>query len=169
RWIPRAHLVAYRLIQDGERIENASITLSRGTRLRTLRIDSATALIPPPRLTAGYRPARLIFLAEGNGPFVLALGSATTRYPDTPIDAALASLRTRYGKDWQPAAASLGVARASAGEQALRAPPVAYNWKRGLLWAALILAAAIVGGMSIALLRGNREGGAEDRQQPPEK
>lgn len=169
RWTTRAHLVAYRLVEDGERVDNGTIPLSRGARLRHLRIDSATPLAAPPRLSAGYRPARLIFLAEGKGPFVLAVGSATARYADTPIDAALASLRTRYGKDWQPAIASLGTARASAGEQALQAPAAPRDWKRGLLWSVLILAAAIVGGMAISLLRGNRKGGAEDRQQPPEE
>ncbi len=169
RWIPRAHLVAFRLVQDGERIDNGAITLSRGSRLQTLRINSATPLSTAPRLTVGYRPARLIFLAEGKGPFVLAVGSATARYPDTPVDAALASLRTRYGKDWQPATASLGVAQASAGEQALRAPPVPRDWKRWLLWVALIGAALVVGGIALSLLRDHGQGGAEDRQQPPEE
>ncbi len=169
RWIPRAHLVAFRLVQDGERIDNGAITLSRGSRLQTLRIDSATALATPPRLAVGYRPARLIFLAEGKGPFVLAVGSASARYRDTPVDAALASLRTRYGKDWQPSAATLGVAQASAGEQALRAPPVPRDWKRWLLWVVLIGAALVVGSIAINLLRGNSHGGAEDRQQPPEE
>lgn len=169
RWLPRAHLVAYRLVQNGERIDNDAITLSPGSRLRTLRLDSATALTTPPGLSVGYRPARLVFLAEGRGPFVLAVGSATARHVGTPIDAALASLRMRYGQDWQPSPAQLGVARASAGEQALLAPTPARDWKRWLLWLVLIAAAAVVGGIALSLLRNQSEGGAEDRQQPPEK
>lgn len=169
RWISRAHLVAFRLVQDGERIDNGAITLSRGSRLQALRIDSATALATSPRLAVGYRPANLIFLAEGKGPFVLALGSATARYPDTPVEAALASLRTRYGKDWQPSTAMLGEVQTSAGEQALQAPKVPPDWKRWLLWAALIGAALVVGGIALSLLRDHGQGGAEDRQQPPEE
>ena len=168
RWTPRAHLIAFRLVQDGEHIDNGAITLSRGSRMQTLRINSATALATPPHLAVGYRPARLIFLAEGKGPFVLAVGSATARYADTPVDAALASLRTRYGKDWQPSTATFGVAQASAGEQALQAPPVPRDWKRWLLWAVLIGAALVVGGIALSLLR-NGQGSTEDRQQPPEE
>lgn len=169
RWISRAHLVAFRLVQDGERIDNGAITLSRGSRLQTLRIDSATALATPPHLTVGYRPASLIFLAEGKGPFMLAVGSASARYRDTPVDAALALLRTRFGKDWQPSTATLGVVRASAGEQALQAPPVPRDWKRWLLWVVLIGAALVVGGIALSLLRDHGQGGAEDRQQPPKE
>ena len=169
RWLPRAHLVAYRLVQNGERIDNDAITLSPGSRLRTLRLDSATALTTPPGLAVGYRPARLVFLAEGKSPFVIAVGSATARYPDTPVDAALASLRTHYGKDWQPPTATLGAAQASAGEQALRAPPVPRDWKRWLLWVVLIGAALVVGGIALNLLRDHGQGSAEDRQQPPKE
>ncbi len=169
RWQPRAHLVAYRLVQGGERIDNGAITLSPGSRLQSLRIDSATALTTPPRLSVGYRPARLVFLAEGRGPFVLAVGSATARHDYTPIDAALASLRTRYGKDWQPSFAKLGEARASAGEQALLAPAPPRDWKRWLLWLVLIAGAAVVGGIAVSLLRNHGQAGAEDRQQPPEE
>ena len=169
RWLPRAHLVAYRLVQDGERIDNGAIALSPGSRLRNLRIDSATPLTTPPRLSVGYRPARLVFLAEGQGPFVLAVGSATARRDYTPIDAALTSLRTRYGKDWQPSSARLGEARTSAGEQALRAPAPPRDWKRWLLWLVLIVGATVVAGIAISLLHNHGQRSTENRQQPPEE
>ncbi|HMM67975.1 MAG TPA: DUF3999 domain-containing protein [Dokdonella sp.] len=168
-WIQRARPVAFRLVQDGDVIDNGAIALSPGARVRDLRIDSATALATTPRLSVGYRPARLVFLAEGKGPFLLAVGSATARFPDYPVEAALATLRARLGRDWQPPVATLGDSRSSAGASALQAPKVPLDWKRWLLWAVLIGAAAVVGGIALSLLRGTGQGRAEDRQQPPEE
>lgn len=169
RWSQRARLVAFRLVQDGDVIDNEAIVLSPGSRLREVRIDSATTLATTPQLAVGYRPARLRFLAEGRGPFLLAVGSATARFPDYPVEAALATLRARFGPDWQPPLATLGDSRPSAGASALQAPKAPVDWKRWLLWVVLIGAAAVVGGIALSLLRGAGQGRAEDRQQPPEK
>lgn len=168
-WIQRARLVAFRLVQDDDVIDNGAIALSPGARLRELRIDSATALASNPQVSVGYRPVRLIFLAEGRGPFVLGVGSATERFPAYPVEAALATLRARLGADWQPPTATLGGSRTSAGAKALEAPEALVDWKRWLLWAVLIGAAAVVGGIALSLLRGAGQGRAEDRQQPPEE
>ena len=170
RWHPDAQATAYRLRRGDELIENPEIPLSSALRTRALRLDSTTPLAQPPRVSAGYRPRQIVFLAEGDGPFQLAVGSRIARHPDYPIATAIDRLReTRY---WQPQTAKLGGMQTSAGESAIAAPaikPQSPAWKRGLLWAVLILAAAVVGGLSLALLRGDGQGGAEDRQQPPEK
>lgn len=169
RWVRRARFVAFRLLQDGDVIDNGFAALTPGPRIRSLRLDSATPLAAPPDVVVGYRPARLLFLAEGNGPFLLAVGSASERYPDYPIEPALVSLRSRFGPEWQPAVADLGDSRASAGAKALRPAQQPVNWKRWLLWSVLIGAAAVVGGIAISLLRGSGEGRGEERQQPPEE
>jgi hypothetical protein len=169
RWTPRASLIAYRLVQDGEIIDNGVVAMGVGPRIDALRIDSATPLAAPPHVLVGLRPARLQFLAQGKAPYLLAVGSATARRPDYPIDAAFASLRARLGTDWQPAQADLGDSRAQAGEAALQAPSTPFDWKRGLLWFVLIGAAAVVGGIALSLLRRGAEGGDVEREQPPEK
>lgn len=169
RWIRRARLVAFRLLQGGAVIDSGFASLSPGPRIRTLRLDSATPLASPPDLVVGYRPARLLFLAEGQGPFLLAVGSARERYPDYPIEPALESLRARFGGDWQPATAELGDSRASAGAEALRPAQPPVHWRNWLLWSVLVGAAAIVGGIAISLLRGAGQPGAEKREQPPEE
>ena len=170
RWNSRAQSVAYRLRRGDELIETPDIALSSGPRIRELRIDSTTPLAQPPRLSVGFRPQRIAFLAEGDGPYLLAVGNRGTRHPDYPIATAIDRLR-EY-PTWRPQSAMLGAMQTSAGESAIKAPVVqeeAPGWKRGLLWAVLILAAAIVGGMAITLLRGSSQGGAEDRKQPPEE
>ena len=168
-WMPRARLVAYRLRQDGAEIDSGEIHLPGVARMHELRIDSANPLSQAPRVRVGYVPDRLVFLAEGSGPFLLAVGSRRERRRDYPVEAAISSLRKQFGANWQPPLASLAGGLSGAGASALAAPQETQAWKRGLLWAVLILAAAIVGGMSITLLRGNSKGRAEDRQQPPEK
>jgi hypothetical protein len=171
RWSPRTRFVAYRLRQGDHIIDNREADLSAGPRVRELRIDSATPLVRTPELEVGYRPQQLVFLAEGKGPYVLAVGSAHERYPDYPVEAAIEKLRpTNYAK-WQPPTAEMGSAIIGTGEVAmspLKLDTVS-NWKRWLLWGVLILAAAVVGGIALSLLRTSSQGGAKDRQQPPEE
>jgi hypothetical protein len=170
RWSIRARLVAFNLREGNEVIEAERIWLSNGKpRVASLRVDSETPLASPPHVTMGFRPTRLLFLAEGRGPFVLAVGSASARHADYPIEAALASLRTRFGKEWQPPTAKLGEPRISAGADALNPPKPPINWKGGLLWSVLVLAAVVVGGIALSLLRGNSQRGTVDGQQPPEE
>ena len=168
-WSPPARIVAFRLLQDGEAINNDALAFGPGPRVRTLRIDSATPLTTPPHLVVGYRPARILFLAEGKAPYQLAVGSAKARTPAYPVATALASLRGNLGSDWQPPSAELGEPQSSGGEQALRAPTAPADFKRWALWAILIAAAAVVGTIAINLLRRAGQGGTEDRQQPPEQ
>ena len=169
RWIRRASGVAFRLAEGGDVIDNDAFLLGQGPRIAALRIDSATPLLPSPRVVVGFQPARVVFLAEGKPPYSLAVGSATARYPDYPIDAALATLRARFGRDWQPPVAELGDSRAQSGDAALRAPEAPFDWKRGLLWVVLIGAAVVVASIAISLLRHGGERGHVDREKPPEE
>lgn len=172
QWTRRASVVAYRLLQDGQVIDNGEIPLSPGSqasRTSILRIDSTTPLASAPRLMVGYRPAHLLFLAEGRAPFVLAVGNATLKYPDYPVEAALVSLRARLGKGWQPPEARLDEKRSRPGTAVVQTTKSTDDWKRWMLWVVLILAATVVGGLSISLLRGAGQRSAEDRQQPPEE
>lgn len=169
RWIHRSRLVAFRLLQNDDVIESEAISLDPVTRVSAVRIDSVTPLATHPHLLVGYRPPRLVFLAEGKGPFLLAVGSATAQTPDYPIEAALVTLRAKLGQQWQPPLAQLGEVRESAGEKAYLTPRPPIEWKHWLLWAVLIGAALVVGGIALSLLRDPDKRGAEDRQQPPEE
>ncbi|MGB0133913.1 DUF3999 family protein [Dokdonella sp.] len=170
RWNSRGQTVAYRLRRGEDLIESPEMLLSPGARVRELRIDSATPLSAPPQIDVRYRAQRVVFLAEGEGPYVLAVGSAVARHPEYPMGTAIAKLREQAS--WQPPSAELGAMRTSAGQSAIEKPVVrkdAQGWKRWLLWAVLILAATVVGGFALSLLRGNSERGTVDGQQPPEQ
>jgi hypothetical protein len=97
-----------------------------------------------------------VFLAQGGGPYRLVAGSARAQRGDYPIDTALAPLRARLGKDWQPPLATIGTRETLQGEAALRPAPTATprsDWRTWLLWAVLVGAAALIGGLALSLLR----------------
>jgi hypothetical protein len=155
-WDERARFVAFRLRQGDALIDSGDIAISSGSRQREFRLESRTPLAQAPRLAFGYRPDRLVFLAEGAGPYLLTVGSARERRADYPLGAAIVSLRGQFGEQWQPPLATLGSARESAGASALAAIPQPYAWRRWLLWGVLVGGAALVAGIALSLLRGKR-------------
>lgn len=152
-WSELARFTAFRLRSGEETLRNGDVDLVAPRRLDTFRLDARTPLASAPRLAFAFRPDRFVFLAEGAAPYRLAVGSATARRPDYPLDAALASLRASHGKDWQPPQATLGAGRASGGEAALQPPPAPTPWRQWLLWGVLALGAALVGAFALSLLR----------------
>lgn len=169
RWQSRARLVAFRLQQDGTRIDNADISLAPALNLRSLRIDSETPLADVPQVQVGYRPEHLVFLSEGSGPYLLAVGNARERRADAPVETAIKLLRAEFGQDWQPPQASLGALQANAAPPDPDAAATASAWRRKLLWLVLIGATLVIAGIAIRLLRNPAERGAVEGQQPPEE
>lgn len=158
RWTGIANVTAFRLRSGDETIRNGEIALANGARLREFRIESHTPLATAPRLAFGFRPQAFVFLAEGDAPYTLAVGSAHARHANYPLEAALASLRAKLGKDWQPPLAQLGAARPSAGAAAFKPLPAPTPWRSWLLWGVLVAGAALVGGFALSLLRGAGRG-----------
>jgi len=145
--------VAYRVDSGGQSSRSPpqplhGLSRDRQWRLRT-RDGSA---IEAPLLRLGYRPETVVFLAEGQPPFALLAGSARAARPVSPLPQLVDALRIARGKDWQPAAATLGARQAQAGDAALQPLPRA-DWKRWLLWALLVAGAALVAGFALSLLR----------------
>jgi hypothetical protein len=155
-WTRLATITAFRLRQGDDTIRNGDIALDGTARLRDFRIESKTPIATPPQLSVSFRPDSFVFLAQGDGPYSLAVGSANARRADYPVDAALASLRASLGKDWQPPIASLGPARIAGGESALRAAPRPTPWRQWLLWGVLVGGALLVAAFALSLLRGSK-------------
>ncbi|MGN6518836.1 MAG: DUF3999 domain-containing protein [Dokdonella sp.] len=152
-WTELARLTAFRVRSGDDALRNGDVDLAGARRYGAFRLDARTPLATPPRLAFAFRPDRFVFLAEGAGPYRLAVGSATARRPDYPLDAALASLRESHGRDWQPPQATIGAGHASGGDAALQPPPAPRPWRQWLLWTVLALGAALVGGFAVSLLR----------------
>ena len=161
QWNVLAQATAFRLRSGDETLSNADIEVASTSRLRELRIESRTPLAAAPHLSLGFQPDDFVFLAEGAGPYTLAVGSVHAQRASYPVEAALASLRAKLGKDWQPPLATLGAAKESAGAAAFKASPAPIQWSRWLLWGVLVAGAAVVGGFALSLLRGAK--GDENR------
>jgi hypothetical protein len=155
-WRELARITAFRLRLGDERVFNDEVAFGPGVPVRMLRLTPAVPLAAAPRLQLAWQPERFVFLAEGDGPYRLAAGSARARRADYPIEAALAGLRAKLGRDWQPPLARLGAAQESAGHAALTPPSAPIPWRRWLLWAVLVAGAAAVGGFALSLLRERR-------------
>jgi hypothetical protein len=112
-----------------------------------------------PTLRLGYHPGRLRFLAQGAEPFVVAYGSARVPPAEMPgCDALLAQ--------FQPVerAGMIGLAQVSAapagafgGPDVLTPPPKPTPVRQIVLWAVLVLGAAVLVAMALTLLRRLRE------------
>ncbi|KGQ19606.1 putative transmembrane protein [Lysobacter dokdonensis DS-58] len=107
----------------------------------------------PPALKLGYRPEVVVFLAQGTPPYSLVAGSARAARGDAPLPSLVDAMRASKGESWQPMRATLGEAKELAGDAALERPTTPEDWKQWLLWALLVVGAAVVAGFAIVLLR----------------
>jgi hypothetical protein len=155
-WAQRGSFVAFHLREGNAVVGNDEFPVFAAGRARDWRIELATPLAHAPSMSAAYEPDRFVFLAQGNGPYRLLAGSARARRGDYPVDTALAQLRAKLGADWQPPLAILGSRAVLQGNRALEAAPPApiqRDWKTWLLWAVLVAAAALIGGLALSLMR----------------
>lgn len=150
-WRWRGTLVAFRLRADGVTLDNDPLRLS-GPRDREWRVSSDAHMLAPPVLEFAYRPERWLLLTQGSAPYVIAAGSAKAQRNPQPLAALLASLRAKYGQNWQPVSAALGEPITAAGDAALLPSP-RERWSNIALWAVLIAAALGIAAMVLRLLR----------------
>jgi hypothetical protein len=135
------------------RIDNDDYVLTAPLAAREWRLRSPVVLNPTPVVEVAYLPDRFVFLAQGRGPYALVAGSRSARRTSLPVEQALAPLRARLGNDWAPPVAILGARTAAAGTAAYAKQETPTDWRGWLLWAFLIVGAAIVGGFALSLLR----------------
>jgi len=129
------------------------LALDAALRARQWRlVPDAPIAAAAPVLRLGYRPERLVFVAEGAPPFSLRAGSGRAVRVDAPVAPLLADLRARNGGRWAPAVATLGARVELAGDAALDDTPPR-DWGTWLLWGVLLLGVALVGGFALSLLR----------------
>lgn len=106
-----------------------------------------------PTLQLGYAPGRLRFLAQGNGPWLLAWGSTRAlRYPGKGCDSLLPNLKPSE-LNGMVGMAEPGPARELGGDAALKAGAGTPQMRRLALWILLAGGAAIIAAMSLRLLQ----------------
>lgn len=105
-----------------------------------------------PQLKLGYRPDVVVFLAQGTPPYALVAGSARASRAQAPLPQLIDAVRVSKGSDWQPMRATLGAPTDLAAD-ALEKRTTPEDWKQWLLWALLVVGAAIVAGFAFSVLR----------------
>lgn len=149
--------VFYHVSRDGQVLQSpaAAIAPVRASQWQ-VRIASGSA-DGGLRLQLGWRPERLLFLAQGEGPFELVTGRARDQAEDYPQQRLLGdpSLFRLLEADGATREAHIGARQALAGEAALQPDPRA-RWRTALVWTALIGAVLLVAWLALSLLRGEK-------------
>ncbi len=153
-WRPVHEGQFYRLQREGGVIESepAASALVRASRWKVVvERGSRDADIG---LQLGWRPDRLLFLAQGRGPWQLVAGSAFDAETNFPQARRYADpqMRDLLKKAGPVGAASLG-ARVVLGGEARLAPAQSPAWRRWMLWIGLVAGVLLVGYMALRLLR----------------
>lgn len=148
RWQHRYRGLFYHLEHEGGVMESEAITIT-GSRDRHWRLQLQQSEALPddttPQLSLGWVPDVLTFIAEGQGPYTIAYGSATVGPPGQPVDALLRTLGDEESSLVKQARITKRIILG--GEARLAPPPPPLPWKRWLLWAILIAGVAILAWM----------------------
>ncbi|MDR2874862.1 MAG: DUF3999 domain-containing protein [Methylobacillus sp.] len=140
------------LVRSENQGEATSIFTSR-VAAKMVRLHTDTPLTQAPVVRVAWVPPQYIFMADGNAPYRLLVGSHAARRGDYPP----------FFDTGDYADAVPGARVAAAGETALQAPRDPNSWTRPVLWAVLAGGALLVIGMAWSLLRQSRREDEKER------
>jgi len=156
-WARSLEGLFYRVSRNRSEAESAPARLAptRGGQWR-VKVHSGQAS-DGLRLRVGWRPERLLFLAQGDPPFTLASGRAQDRVERFPqqrllADRGIFSLLERSG---EAGAASVGARLEGAGAMVMEGART-WTWRTVLVWIGLIAAVTFVGWLVWSLMRETR-------------
>lgn len=155
-WTARQSSLVYRLRLQGHYIANADISFPPCTdRYWLMRIDQTGGGIGvgTPKLEFGWIPEKLVFVARGAGPFLLACGSLRTRVMDNRGNELLTEFKNLRKENIVAKAATIGPRTILGGKTALRPGMIPRDWKTSVLWGVLVLGVALLSWMAVRLYR----------------
>lgn len=193
-WVERFLGIVYSMEADGQVLSSNSFKIPlTADRYWLLEMTSLEGELPDaPRLRLGWIPHEVIFVAQGDAPFVLAYGSAHVEPPPQSAKSFFAAIseensetyatldeereslygksgfltdsvqRTARGKKKVPVVASGISGRVELGGRDQLLPVKRRPWKRWLLWAAMLVGLAVLGRMAWVL---NKEMQAPDKKE----
>ena len=155
QWRTRWSGEAYAIVAGGERRISppAQFSPHHDRYWRVEYADPIGASSASPTLELGYRPARLRFLAQGNGPYTLAFGSRRAELGPSQQCASLISDVPSSKLDELVAAGAFGAQRTLGGARALQPLPKETPIRLIVLWAVLVVGVALLVAMALALLK----------------
>jgi hypothetical protein len=147
-WRPITQGEFYRVQGGQSEQRNAAILIPRNSdRYWLARLDQPNASIGDgaPKLVAKWNSQYLVFLARGNGPFMLAYGNASAAAANASLSSLLAAVTVL------PAHA--GAPQPLGGPARLRLARAGFQWKLTVLWGVLGIAIALLAWMAYRLSR----------------
>nr|WP_256737460.1 DUF3999 domain-containing protein [Pseudomonas sp. dw_358] len=146
-WQPLQNGLLYRLSQSGQDFVQDQMAMpGQVVRQILLQVDDRGGGLGStvPRLQVAARPAQVVFKAEGDGPFTLAVGSATVRSAAVPVANGLA-VTGEAQIVVAPAPRPVSKPAAPAAKAPAPAPAsLAPDWTHLALWLGLLLAAVVL-------------------------
>ena len=144
----------YRLRKDGSALASEQATVAAGRCARWKAVIERGDAESGPGLRLGWRPDRLLFIAQGAGPWQLVAGSARDAENDFPQARRFSDPEMRrLLKDAGPVGSATLGARVELGGVLSLEPSRSPEWRRWLLWAGLAAGVLLVGGMAWRLSR----------------
>jgi len=154
--------IYYNLSRQGHifRPEDVPVPVTRAS-VWKVRIDTGMTT-GPVRLRLGWRPDRLLFVAQGTPPFELVTGRYKDRLEDFPQDKILgdSAIFKMLRQSGQAGSAVIGPREQLAGAQVMKAR-VALSVRTLILWAGLIGAVVLVGWLVYSLMKDLKREGSE--------
>lgn len=138
-WTYRAKGNIYHLGINGTVLANPDFQINGGgDRYWKLKISNGQKLgAGVPVLSVGWRPHELIFIAQGQPPYLLAFGSSMVEKTNFPVNSLLSEIRRR-DDDSLLSPAQVSHSYKLGGEKALQPPAEGLPWKQIVLWLVLI-------------------------------
>lgn len=149
-WRYVGQLTAFHLRGAGVLLDNEAMDLQTA-REQEWRIEPSVELKHTPTLQMDYRPEVWLLLSHGKPPFKVAAGSSFALRENYPLEALVAQVRAKYGRDWRPSEASLGAMQTAGGEAALSTYDPARK-RAWVLWGVLLLSAGAIIVMVLRLM-----------------
>ncbi|MCE5241691.1 MAG: DUF3999 domain-containing protein, partial [Desulfobacteraceae bacterium] len=153
-WKRRAAGLIYGLRLEGTDVVSPDLAMAPVTdRFWMLRVRQSGGGLGQgvPTLELGWVPQSLLFVARGEGPFLLAYGHAGRQFVNVRVDDLLAEFSNSRGDKVPFRLATAGAQVVLGGVEKLKAPLV--DAKRAALWCVLILGVAVLAWMSARLFR----------------
>jgi len=163
-WRRSGQMTVYNLEFGGGSVSNSSIPMIGGRhRYWVLEADRSGGGFgaTEPVLSVGWQPRLVVFVARGEPPYTLAVGSERVKTPPVGAQEVLRFVDERAAARTGSlglAVAQVGAAKELAGEAAFQPPRPPLDWKRWLLWLALAGGAGVMLWMAVSLLREGDEG-----------
>ena len=160
-WRSRASGLVYNLRLEGADVVSSDLELSPATdRHWMLRVRQNGGGLGQglPVLELGWIPQSLLFVARGEGPFLIAYGNAGRRSVNHRVDDLLARFSNSRREQTVFPRATVGSQIVLGGEGKLKTSPV--DLRKSLLWGVLVLAVLVLAWMALHLFRqiSRREG-----------